>query len=74
MLYRQCVLREVDGTGVVTGWIEDRAAKPGAIVTVDGEPGYYRVQTVYEFAMDRRNLIDYQNRHRNSLPSIVGMG
>lgn len=74
MLYRQCVLREIDGTGVVTGWIEDRAAKPGVVVSLEDDAAVYRVERVYDFAMDRRTLADFQQRTRNSLPSVVGMG
>lgn len=68
-MFFQCRLHK--GPERRVGWVEKRAAKAGAQVTLKGEAGWWTVVSVAEPPLPERWLAEKQRRDRGGLPSMV---
>ena len=59
-----------DGLVVVTGYIEEYAAKVGNRVTLKDQEGYWLVKTVSAPTL-KEQVLNQQNKNRNPFLSIV---
>jgi hypothetical protein len=64
----QCLLRQGDRRAVA--WIEERGARAGARVEINGEDGLWDVAAVYQPARSAAWLHENASRARKGLPSI----
>lgn len=71
-LHYQCRLRR--GTAETTAWIEARGAKTGVSVELLPDREMWEVVEVFKLGLPESMLKEHQRMHRNSLPSIEGMG
>ena len=68
MLYFQCRLQQ--GNAHIVGWIEQRGAKPGALVEIPELGGAWRVVTVCDKPMPDTWLREKQRLDRKGMPDI----
>lgn len=70
--YYQCRLKK--GTATTTAWIEKRGAKVGVSVELLPSKQLWQVTAVFDHGLPEDMLKEHQALHRNSLPSVEGMG
>ena len=63
----QCLLPQGDACAV--GWIEERGARVGARVEIEGEDGLWEVASIYQPPFTSSWLKENASRARKGLPS-----
>jgi hypothetical protein len=69
--YKQCRFRRVDGTLETIAWIDEKGARVGATMTLDGFPDIrFEVIEVFDKRMLEEDIREKQKLDRGSLGSI----